>query len=426
MTQAPQPAPGTLHVPDGDLDDLRQRLARTRFPDEAPGEPWAYGTSVAYMEELVRYWSEGFDWRAQEARLNALPQYRVPLHGIDLHVLHVPGVGPDPCPLLLSHGWPGSVFEFLDIIPRLTDPARFGGDPADAFTVVAPSLPGYGLSFAPGQPRFGVEAIADCFAALMTDVLGYGRFAAQGGDWGSFVTARLGHAYPERMIGIHLNLLPVRRDPAALANPTSEEARYLQELAVFLKEETGYQWIQGTRPQTLAFGLTDSPAGLAAWVMEKFRAWSDCGGDVESVFTKDQLLANISLYWFTGHRLVVLALLRAHAWALADPGRRDGRRPDRILRVPARDPAAAPLACRARVHPHRALERDAPRRPFRRPGAAGRARGRDPRLLPHAAPVTALALSTQAGACASVGATMSQLREERRCAPRRGPEASRA
>jgi len=296
----PQPTPGALHVPDGDLDDLRQRLARTRFPDEAPGEPWAYGTSVAYMEALVRYWSEGFDWRAQEASLNALPQYRVPLHGIDLHFLHVPGVGPDPCPLLLSHGWPGSVFEFLDIIPRLTDPARFGGDPADAFTVVAPSLPGYGLSFAPGQPRFGVEAIADCFAALMTDVLGYGRFAAQGGDWGSFVTARLGHAYPERMIGIHLNLLPVRRDPAALANPTPEEARYLQELAVFLKEETGYQWIQGTRPQTLAFGLTDSPAGLAAWVMEKFRAWSDCGGDVESVFSKDQLLANISLYWFTG------------------------------------------------------------------------------------------------------------------------------
>ena len=297
---APQPTPGALHVPDGDLDDLRQRLARTRFPDEAPGEPWAYGTSVAYMEELVRYWSEGFDWRAQEASLNALPHYRVPLHGIDLHFLHVPGVGPDPRPLLLSHGWPGSVFEFLDIIPRLTDPSRFGGDPADAFTVVAPSLPGYGLSFSPGQPRFGVEAIADCFAALMTDVLGYGRFAAQGGDWGSFVTARLGHAYPERMIGIHLNLLPVRRDPAALASPTPEEARYLQELAVFLKEETGYQWIQGTRPQTLAFGLTDSPAGLAAWGMEKFRAWSDCGGAVESVFTKDQLLANISLYWFTG------------------------------------------------------------------------------------------------------------------------------
>src|SRR5829696_7195908 len=295
-----KPESFSLHVPEADIADLRDRPGRTRFPDQGPGERWAHGTDLAWMKGIVEYWRERFDWRAQEARLNAFPQYKVPLHGIDLHFLHVPGEGPAPLPLLLSHGWPGSVFEFLKLIPRLTDPARFGGDPADAFTVVAPSLPGYGLSFAPGQPRFGVEAIADCFAALMTDVLGYGRFAAQGGDWGSFVTARLGHAYPERMIGIHLNLLPVRRDPAALASPTPEEARYLQELAVFLKEETGYQWIQGTRPQTLAFGLTDSPAGLAAWVMEKFRAWSDCGGDVESVFSKDQLLANISLYWFTG------------------------------------------------------------------------------------------------------------------------------
>jgi microsomal epoxide hydrolase len=146
------------------------------------------------MRGLVDHWRDGFDWRAQEARLNAFPQFKVPLHGIDLHFLHVPGRGPDPLPLLLSHGWPGSVLEFLDLIPRLTDPARFGGDPADAFTVVAPSLPGYGLSFAPGQPRFGAEAIADCLAELMTDVLGYGRFAAQGGDWGAFVTARLGHA----------------------------------------------------------------------------------------------------------------------------------------------------------------------------------------------------------------------------------------
>jgi Epoxide hydrolase N terminus len=178
-----KPVPFSLHVPDAAIADLRERLARTRFPDQA-GEPWAYGTDVAYMQELVRYWQSGFDWRAAEAKLNALPQYRLPLHGIELHFLHVPGKGPDPCPLLLSHGWPGSVLEFLEIIPRLTDPARFGGDPADAFTVVAPSLPGYGLSFAPGQKRFGVEAIADCFAELMA-ALGYRRFAAQGGDWGA-------------------------------------------------------------------------------------------------------------------------------------------------------------------------------------------------------------------------------------------------
>jgi microsomal epoxide hydrolase len=270
------------------------------LPDQAPGEPWAYGTDVAYLRELLAYWRTGFDWRAQEAELNRWPQFKVPLHGIELHFLHVEGKGPAPLPLLLSHGWPGSVFEFLDILPRLTDPARFGGDPADAFTVVAPSLPGYGLSFAPGQPRLGIEQIADCLAALMGEVLGYPRFAAQGGDWGAFVTSRLGAVHADKLVGIHLNLLTMRRDPKMLADPTPEERIYQRELETWLKEETGYQWIQGTRPQTLAFALTDSPAGLAAWIVEKFRAWSDCGGDVESVFTKDQLLADISLYWFTG------------------------------------------------------------------------------------------------------------------------------
>jgi microsomal epoxide hydrolase len=292
--------PFTLHVPDDAIADLRERLARTRFPDQAPGDPWAYGTDVEYLRQLVEYWRTGFDWRAEEARLNAFPQFKAPLHGIDLHFLHVPGQGPDPCPLLLLHGWPGSVYEFLDLIPRLTDPARFGGDPADAFTVVAPSLPGYGLSFRPGQTRFGVEDIADCVADLMTGTLGYRRFAAQGGDWGGFVASRLGYAHPDKLIGIHLNLLAVRRDPRMLAAPTPEEALYLDQLTHWLKEETGYQWIQGTRPQTLAFALTDSPAGLAAWIVEKFRAWSDCGGDVESVFSKDRMLANIGLYWFTG------------------------------------------------------------------------------------------------------------------------------
>ena len=295
-----RPEPFELQVPEEALADLRARLARTRFPDQAPGPPWAYGTDLGCMRELVAYWRDAFDWRAEEARLNALPHYKVPLAGIDLHFLHVPGQGPDPCPLLLSHGWPGSVFEFLELIPLLTDPARFGGDPADAFTVVAPSLPGFGLSFTPAQPRFSVEAIADCFASLMTEVLGYRRFAAQGGDWGAFIASRLAYAHAAHLIGIHLNLMPLRRDPQMVADPTPAEQRYLEELATFLKDETGYQWIQGTRPQTLAFGLTDSPVGLAAWIVEKFRAWSDCGGNVESVFTKDQLLANVSLYWFTG------------------------------------------------------------------------------------------------------------------------------
>jgi pimeloyl-ACP methyl ester carboxylesterase len=289
-----------LTVPISQIADLRDRLARTRFPDQAPGPAWAYGTDVTYIRGLIDYWRENFDWAAQEARLNAFHQYRVHLHDIDLHFLHVEGQGPDPYPLLLSHGWPGSVFEFLELIPRLTNPSSFGGDPADSFTVVAPSLPGYGLSFSPGQPRFGVEEIADCFDALMTDVLGYHRFGAQGGDWGSFITSRLAYSYPDRLGGIHLNMMPLRRDPKMVANPTFEEQKYLEQLAAWLKDETGYQWIQGTRPQTLAFALSDSPAGLAAWILEKFRAWSDCGGDLESIFSKDELLANISFYWFTG------------------------------------------------------------------------------------------------------------------------------
>ena len=288
----------TLNIADADIADLRERLARTRFPDQAPGAPWAYGTDLGWMQRLVTHWREHFDWRAQEARLNAFAQYKIALHGIDLHYLHVPGRGPKPLPLLLSHGWPGSVFEFLDLIPRLTDPAAFGGDPADAFTVIAPSLPGYGLSFSPGQRRFSLEDIATCFADLMT-ALGYPRFGAQGGDWGSFVTARLAQEYPERTVGIHLNLMPLRRDPKR-PTATAQERNYQDELTIWLKEEIGYQAIQGTRPQTLAYGLSDSPAGLAAWIGEKFRAWSDCGGDPDTVFSRDEMLANISLYWFTG------------------------------------------------------------------------------------------------------------------------------
>jgi pimeloyl-ACP methyl ester carboxylesterase len=289
----------TLNVPEEAISDLGERLGRTRFPDQI-GEPWAYGADVGYLRQLVEYWRSAFDWRVEEARLNAFPQYKVPLSGIDLHFLQVPGNGPSPCPLLLLHGWPGSVFEFMELIPRLTDPARFGGDPKDAFTVVAPSLPGYGLSFKPGQPRFGIEEIADCVAELMHDTLGYTRFAAQGGDWGAFTASRLGFAHAEKLIGIHVNLLAVRRDQQTAANPSAEEKIYFEELASWLKEETGYQWIQGTRPQTLAFALTDSPAGLAAWITEKFRAWSDCGGDIETAIARDRLLANISFYWFTG------------------------------------------------------------------------------------------------------------------------------
>ena len=289
----------TLHVPDTAIADLKTRLGLTRFPDAAPGEPWAFGSSVAYVRDLVNYWKDDFDWRTQEAALNAFPQYKVPLHDIDVHYLHVPGVGPNPYPLLLMHGWPGSVYEFLDIIPRLTDPERFGGDPRDAFTVIAPSLPGYGLSFKPGQKRFILQDMAACLHDLMTQVLGFDQFAVQGGDWGGGIASIIGQQYPSSVCGIHVNLLFAPRDPSARGG-SPEEEQYFKTLQHWLKEETGYQQIQGTKPQTLAFALTDSPAGLAAWIAEKFRSWSDCDGVPENAISRDRMLANIALYWFTG------------------------------------------------------------------------------------------------------------------------------
>ncbi|HET7670986.1 MAG TPA: epoxide hydrolase [Burkholderiales bacterium] len=272
-----------LEVPDAALADLRERLKRTRFPDEAPGAPWRTGTSLAYVKELVQYWGSGFDWRAQEARINSFPQFKVSLDGIELHFIYAKGKRPDAMPLLLSHGWPGSIVEFLELIPRLTQ----------HFTVVAPSLPGYTLSFAPGQKRFGVEDVAATFVRLMTEVLGYKRFGLQGGDWGAFISSRIAATRPELVTGLHLNYLPVTRGP-------SDDAAWQAQLADWVKERSGYSTIQGTRPQTLAYGLTDSPAGLAAWIAEKFHAWTDNDGTIESAIPRDAMLANISLYWFTG------------------------------------------------------------------------------------------------------------------------------
>ena len=292
--------PFKIRVPDDVLDDLRARLARVRWPDEVPDGGWRYGTDLTYMKELCAYWLDQYDWRAHEAKLNALPQFRTPVGGIDVHFVQVRGVGPKAFPLLLSHGWPGSVWEFHRLIPLLTDPGAHGADPADAFTVIAPSLPGYAFSFKPNQRRFGIAEIADIFARLMTDTLGWKRFGAQGGDWGGFITSRLGLAYASRVAGIHVNLLVARPSGPPPANPTDEEKAYFEELRQWEREETGYQGIQGTRPQTLAYGLTDSPVGLAAWIVEKFRAWSDCGGNVERRFGKDLLLTNIMLYWVTG------------------------------------------------------------------------------------------------------------------------------
>ena len=289
-----------IAVEDEALDDLRRRLRATRWPDRAPGDPWRFGTDVAYLEALCTYWAEDYDWRAQEAALNGLDNRKVTIAGHDLHYAHVPGEAPDAPPLLLAHGWPGSFYEYHRLIPRLTRPSEFGGRAEDSFTVVAPSLPGYGFSFTPGQRRFGLRDATDILAVLMTDVLGHDRFFAHGQDFGSYVAAHLGNAHTDKTRGIHVTLMALPRVLPELAEPTEDEARYRAQLAHWLTEETGYVQIMGTKPQTLSFGLTDSPAGLASWIVEKWRSWSDCKGDVDAHFGRDTLLTNIMIYWITG------------------------------------------------------------------------------------------------------------------------------
>ena len=293
--------PFTIDVPESVLDDLRERLRRTRWPGEIEDSGWTYGTNLAYMRELVRYWLEDYDWRKHEAALNRLPQFVATVDGLEIHFVHVKGKGPNPLPLIISHGWPGSFYEMAEVIGPLADPAAYGGDSADAFDVVVPSLPGYGFSQHSHRPGMTPRRMGEIFTKLMTEVLGYDRFAAQGGDWGSLITAAMAHDHPERLIGIHLNMLGVRPNTGPGTPPlTEEEQTWLKTVQAGRDEETGYQRIQGTRPQTLTYALTDSPAGLAAWIVEKFRAWSDCHGDLESSFTKDELLTNVMLYWVSG------------------------------------------------------------------------------------------------------------------------------
>ncbi|GER90464.1 multidrug MFS transporter [Dictyobacter vulcani] len=290
--------PFSIKVPESVLDDLRQRLALTRWPDEITDSSWDYGTNLAYLQQLVAYWQDGFDWRAQEQLLNSFPQFKVDVDGVGLHFIHAKGQGPDPVPLIISHGWPGSFFELHKIIGPLTDPASHGGDPQDSFDVVVPSLPGYGFSDRSDRPGMDVRRIAELFMQLMTRELGYKRFGAQGGDWGSSISLRLGELYPDNLIGVHVNMLPLRQEIGD-GEPSEDEQRWREQLQRFQKDGSGYSHIQGTRPQTLAYGLNDSPVGLAGWIIEKFRAWSDCHENLECVFNKDELLTNIMIYWIT-------------------------------------------------------------------------------------------------------------------------------
>jgi pimeloyl-ACP methyl ester carboxylesterase len=289
--------PFQIHVAEEGLIDLRQRLAQARWPDSLPDAGWDYGTNLSYLQQLVDYWQESYDWRAQERFLNTFPQFTAEIDGIHLHFLHVKGKGQRPIPLLLSHGWPGSFFEMYKIIGPLADPATFGGDPVDAFDVIVPSLPGYGFSGPTNVPGVTVARIAKVFALLMQD-LGYRRFAAQGGDWGLYITGTLGRDFADKIMGIHLNMQPSR---SVLSQEVTNEAESIwwAQRTQLMHDEIGYSHMHQTRPQTLAYGLNDSPLGLAAWTIEKFYSWSDCHGDLESVFTKDELLTNIMIYWVT-------------------------------------------------------------------------------------------------------------------------------
>lgn len=290
-------APFVVDVPQATLADLRDRLLRTRWPASA-ADDWDLGTSPRYLRALGEYWSSGFDWRTQEQALNRFAHFRATVDDVGVHFIHERGKGQRPLPLILTHGFPDSFVRFLKIIPRLTDPAAHGGDSSDAFDVIVPSIPGYGFSDRPPRRGFTFR-IGTLWHTLMTDVLGYSRFGAHGGDWGSTITEQLARDHSQAVVGIHLTDVPfwhLFRPPADLSHV---ERVFLEKNEAWQKTDGAYAFIQGTRPLTLAQGLADSPAGLAAWIVDKFRAWSDCHGDVESRFSKDDLLTNIMIYWVT-------------------------------------------------------------------------------------------------------------------------------
>jgi epoxide hydrolase len=287
-----------IDVPQADLDDLRGRLARTRWPDQLPGVGWDYGIPLDYVQELAEYWRTGYDWRVHEEKLNAFPQFTTVIDGQRVHFLHVRSGVPDAMPLVITHGWPGSIAEFMEVIGPLTDPVAHGGDPVDAFHLVVPSIPGFGFSGPTADRGWNVRRIARAWDELMRR-LGYQRYGAQGGDWGSTISRELGLIAPGHLIGVHLNMLFTPVIPDDDADLTDDERERLDRLRSFRATGSGYAAIQSTRPQTLAYGLTDSPAGQLAWIVEKFGEWTDDGLPHEAV-DRDQLLTNVMLYWLTG------------------------------------------------------------------------------------------------------------------------------
>jgi microsomal epoxide hydrolase len=291
--------PFSINVPQTTLDDLHDRLARTRWATHRAEDDWTYGASSAYLHALIEHWRNRFDWRAQEQRLNRFHHFKAEVDGIHVHFIHERGHGPRPLPLLLTHGFPDSFVRFLRIVPMLTNPAAFGGDPTDAFDVVVPSLPGFGFSDAPAHPGYTFH-IGDTLHRLMTEQLRYTTYAAHGGDWGSTVTEQIARSYPRSIFGIHLTDVPfwhVFQKPEKLSRI---ERRFVDRNTTWQQTDGAYAFIQGHRPDTLAQSLIDSPAGLAAWIIDKFHAWSDCDDNLDTCFTKDELLTNVMVYWISG------------------------------------------------------------------------------------------------------------------------------
>jgi pimeloyl-ACP methyl ester carboxylesterase len=292
--------PFRIDIPQADLDDLHRRLADTRWPADLPGTGWERGAPLAYVQELAEYWRTGFDWRAAEARLNSFPQFVTEIDGATIHFIHVESPEPGALPLLLTHGWPGSVVEFLDLIGPLTDPRAHGGDPADAFHVVIPSIPGYGFSNPLPEPGWDVPRIANAWDELMRR-LGYDRYGTQGGDAGSPISLATGIIHPDRVAGVHVNMLMAfpSGDPAEFADLSEDDQQRLGKLVHFDQHESGYMKIMSTRPTTLSYGLTDSPVGQLAWIIEKFAEWTDSDHVPEKVIDRDTLLTLVSIYWLT-------------------------------------------------------------------------------------------------------------------------------
>lgn len=296
MSDRSEIRPFRIDIADAQLDDLHRRLDAARWPDDETVDDWSQGAPASYVRELAAYWRHGYDWRAREARLNAFAQFTTEIVGLEIHFLHVRSPHDDARPLVLTHGWPGSIAEFTDVIGPLSDPTTHGGEATDAFHVVCPSLPGYGFSARPGEPGWGTTRIADAWGELMAR-LGYDRFLAQGGDWGSMITTLIGARNPEHCAGIHLNMPIVI--PSSLDDITEQEQQSLDDYDRHRREGTGYSRQQSTRPQTLGYGLADSPVGQLAWIVEKFHAWTDHDGLPDSAVDRDHLLDNVMLYWLT-------------------------------------------------------------------------------------------------------------------------------